>query len=103
MWRICCLCSGDNFDLSYGENQPSLSISLYHKGAFSVSEVPLGKVEINLEDIATNATEMWFPLKPDGRTTDVSGDLRLSLKFNIPPKDSDDDNNSDAGNDFGMF
>ena len=58
------------------ENCPSLSVYLYHKGSFSVAESPLGKIDISLENFSTEEDDRWHPIVADGRTTDVSGEVR---------------------------
>lgn len=80
---------GDSYDLDSEENLPTLVVTIYHKGTYSVSEVFLGQVEIDLKDITTTSRDMWYSLEPDAKHLDVTGEVRLSLRFNrdlAPPE-----------------
>jgi len=46
-----------------------------------VSEVPLGKVELALDEVTTEIDDRWHPIKPDGRASDVSGDVSPLFVF----------------------
>lgn len=83
---------GKTYDLSFKDNLPSLSVAMFHKGQFDFSESPLGKIyDIPLEDISTSETDKMFELKPDGRTTDVTGKIHIKLQFNNDPVDEEGD------------
>ncbi len=63
---------------------PSLFVKVFHKAAYSVSETPMGVVEIHLDNIDAGGAivDQWYPLTTSGRMTNVSGELHLRLKFN---------------------
>jgi hypothetical protein len=50
-----------------------------HAGALGMTAAgpgqPMGKVEIDLSSITTDTTDMWYPLRPDGRVANVTGDV----------------------------
>ena len=73
-------------DLNSALNLPSLSISVFHKAAFSVSETPLGIATIYLDTIDPNGdvTDLWYPLEKSGRMKQVSGQIHVRLKFSGP-------------------
>jgi hypothetical protein len=75
---------GQQYDLRDEEYIPTLQLRLYHKGQYDFSETPLGKVLIDLTTIDTSQKDMWYPLQPDARATDVTGEVHLRLKFNLP-------------------
>lgn len=54
---------GNSFELDTTAELPSLKFALYHKGGFTVSEVPLGVVQISCSDIdpdGVETTELWY-------------------------------------------
>ena len=88
---------GSKYDLSDPNNLPVLSITLLHKGTFDFSESSLGKVEVDLSTITCNTKDDWYRIIPDGRTTDVTGELRLRLSFNIEPEIDELDIDEESG------
>lgn len=74
---------------------PKVHIQVVHKSSFALSEVLLGVAHISLDDVDPNGnveTDKWVTLVKAGRMSEVSGDVRVTLKFNVPP-------NSDLNND----
>ncbi len=70
-------------NLNSTSNLPSLSVAVFHKAAFSVSETPLGVATIYLDtiDASGDVTDLWYPLEKSGRMTQVSGQIHVRLKF----------------------
>lgn len=57
---------------------PSLKFQLFHKGAFSTSEVPLGEVEVDLNALDLSTT-MTYPIEKSGRMKSVSGEVTAAV------------------------
>ena len=95
---------GKTYDLDTTGDLPSLSVKLFHKGAFSISDVPLGEVTIPLLMVngdSVAAYDRWFKLEKTGRMKDVSGQVHLSMRFSRPATkrdqyDHDDDDDDDG-------
>ena len=64
---------------------PSVKFSLYHKGAYSVSETPLGEVVIPLQNIDPDGgvTDLWYPIKRSGRMASASGEVSVCLTISL--------------------
>ncbi len=71
--------SGTKYDLDTTDELPTLSLAMFHKGAFSVSEAPMGIITVHLDQIDGNGgvTEKAFPLETTGRLKAVSGEVCL--------------------------
>jgi hypothetical protein len=89
--------AGSKYTLDSATDLPTLSIALFHKAAFSVSETPLGTAFVPLDHLDQNGVQIdkWYPLESTGRMKTVGGQIHLRLRFNRPPTksavDSDDD------------
>lgn len=70
---------GQQYVLKNSESLPSLQVVIYHKGQFDFSETSLGKVEIPLTNVGCDVVDSWYPIKADGRTVDVSGEVCFFL------------------------
>ena len=81
---------GDTYELDTTNELPSIILNIFHKGAYSISEVPLGKVTVRLDTIDPRGleTDLWYPIEISGRMTEVSGELHLKMKFNRPPSNN---------------
>ena len=69
--------TGTKYDLDTTDELPSISIAMFHKGTYSVSEVPLGALTVHLDhvDPAGQVTEQSYPLELSGRMKTVSGEV----------------------------
>eukprot|EP00981_Chlorochromonas_danica_P000154 scaffold46_cov196-Ochromonas_danica.AAC.4 len=79
---------GQFYNMDVTEDLPSLNVTVYHKAPYSVSETPLGMVNIPLDSVdrmGEQTLDEWFPLRVVGRMKTVSGEIHLRLKFNSPP------------------
>ena len=76
-----CIVAGAKYDLDTSDELPSLSIAMFHKGAYSVSEQPLGVLTVNLDTIdgSGQVYEGPFSLEPVGRMKTVSGQVHISF------------------------
>ena len=70
-------CSGKKYNLDSDGELPNLNLVLTHKAGYSVSDVPMGEISIELNSIDPNGaeTDLWYPLALSGRMKSVSGEV----------------------------
>lgn len=75
--------AGQKYDLDTTSDLPTLSLAMFHKGTYSVSEVPMGVITVHLDSINTEGgvTEQAYNLECSGRMTKVSGTVTLRMRF----------------------
>jgi hypothetical protein len=69
--------TGRKYNLDSDGELPNLNFVLSHKAGFSVSEVPMGEVVIELNTIDPDGaeTDLWYPLALTGRMKNVTGEV----------------------------
>jgi hypothetical protein len=72
------LTSGKKYNLDTDGDLPTLNVVITHKGGYSVADVPMGELQIDLHSIDPNGavSDMWFPLALSGRMKAVTGEVR---------------------------
>jgi Ca2+-dependent lipid-binding protein len=72
--------SGAKYDLDTTDELPTLSLAMFHKGAYSVSEVPMGVITVHLDSVdqTGGTTEQAYELETTGRMKVVSGAVNYS-------------------------
>ena len=74
---------GKKYNLDTDGELPSLHVVLTHKAGFSVSEVPMGELQIDLTSIDPDGapTDLWYPLALSGRMKSVTGEVSIVKSF----------------------
>eukprot|EP01038_Epipyxis_sp_PR26KG_P004421 gene4421-6250_t len=78
---------GMSYDLNATDNLPSISVNLFHKAQFSVSDTRMGTAVISLDSIDPSgaSSDLWVPLEVSGTMKTVSGEVHVKVKFSGPP------------------
>ncbi len=73
---------GTKYDLDTTDELPTLSLAMFHKGAYSVSEVPMGVITVHLDSVDQmgGVTEKAYELETVGRMKVVSGSVSHFLR-----------------------
>jgi hypothetical protein len=82
---------------------PEIELKLFHRSMLT-SEIPLGKVTLNLMSVDTSGREfleVWMDVEKHGRMKEVSGMIRVRLQFSRPRTgetidDGDDDEDEEG-------
>lgn len=80
--------SGKKYNLDSDGDLPSLRLVLTHKAGYSVSDVPMGEISVDLATIDADGgeTDLWYPLALSGRMKQVTGEVsstKRSIIFSI--------------------
>ncbi|MGB4191091.1 MAG: C2 domain-containing protein [Rickettsiales bacterium] len=70
--------TGKKYNLDTDGELPTLHVVVSHKAGYSVSDVPMGELQIDLGTIDHGGveTDLWYPLALSGRMKSVTGEVR---------------------------
>ena len=73
--------AGKKYNLDSDGDLPTLRLVVSHKAGYSVSDVPMGELVIDLATIDADGgeTDLWYPLALSGRMKQVSGEVNCNL------------------------